>query len=549
MESENFTCSVCSMPYDATDHIPRVLINCGHTLCTSCLIEIIKNPTLRRCPLDSSFFKKSQKSLDHFPKNFALLTLLEGKNKNTCKIHGEELKMFCLKDKIKICSDCAFFGEHKEHATKWIKELKSQGAELKKDLEESLKKFEEREQDVEIVKNGFLDKIGEKFEEVQKILGNKEMEWKKQMESLFERNVEKANGLLLKDDIKSAIEEIDQARQKEENLAILDQDFGSIFARLQNHITQEEASKTSEESSKMMNCIESFLKNQAKSLEDCDLSKERVQPEFENLIETKQEPVFFQTLSLFTLGVSPEGFFIRVKNQNSIDPQNNLSTLNNKLKKVSIELGQYNSLFKNLAEPKFLSEILTQLNNYTSLTVSFAPEGLNDSRALHLLNILFERVQQLTEIDISFERCEITDEPILFFCNEFLSKAVSLKNLTIKLDSTLITDESLCVLARNMSSLKGLEDFRLNGSQTGITGEGLNSVFLAVPKDIRRLELNFEGINLPDEVIFLFEERVSPELELVEEVYLRSEGKDLEYKKNQGGCLLIKKGNEELLEQ
>ncbi len=449
---------------------------------------------------------------------------------------------------MKICSDCAFFGEHKEHATKWIKDLKGQGAKLKKVLEENLKKFEKKYQDMEAEKNGFLDKIGEKFEDVKKILGKKELEWKKQMESLFERNVEKTNWVSLKVEAERSLEEIDQACQKEENLAILDQDFSSIISRLQSQVAQEEIDKRSDETLNMMECIESFLTNQAKLLEDCDLYQKRIKPKQssgESLIEIKQVPVFFQTLSLFTLGVSSEGFFIRVKNPNPIaDHTTKLDTFN-KLKRISIELDQYDYLFQDSIDLKFLSEILHQLNNYTSLTVSFAPEGLTDSRALHLLNIIFERVQHLIEIEISFERCEISDGPILFF-TECLSEAISLKNLTVKVDSTLITDESLYALARNVSSLKSLEDFSLNGSQTGITGEGLSAVFLAVPKEIRRLELSFEGINLPDEVIFLFEEGVSPELEMVEEVFERSER---EHQKNKGGYLLIKEAKEELLEK
>jgi len=136
METENKICDVCSSPYDYHEHTPRILITCGHTLCSACLVDIINNPTLRKCPFDSLDLNETpnSNSLDAFPINFALLALLEGKNKNICPTHNEKLTIVCLEDKIKICSECALFGEHKGHKIRKRKASKAQGMKAKKDL-------------------------------------------------------------------------------------------------------------------------------------------------------------------------------------------------------------------------------------------------------------------------------------------------------------------------------------------------------------------------------------------------------------------------------
>ena len=84
---------------------------------------------------------EEQNSLEKFPPNFALLALLEGKAQNSCKIYSDELTILCLQDRIKICRDCALFGEHKGHPIQKLKELKARGMTVKKDLGESLKEF------------------------------------------------------------------------------------------------------------------------------------------------------------------------------------------------------------------------------------------------------------------------------------------------------------------------------------------------------------------------------------------------------------------------
>ena len=53
-------CGVCHHKFNVGDKIPRILVNCGHTFCTSCLMKYYHNTHIR-CP----FCKKLVKHLDN----------------------------------------------------------------------------------------------------------------------------------------------------------------------------------------------------------------------------------------------------------------------------------------------------------------------------------------------------------------------------------------------------------------------------------------------------------------------------------------------------
>ena len=53
-------CGVCHQKYNVGDKIPRILVNCGHTFCTSCLMKYYHNSHIR-CP----YCRKLVKNLDN----------------------------------------------------------------------------------------------------------------------------------------------------------------------------------------------------------------------------------------------------------------------------------------------------------------------------------------------------------------------------------------------------------------------------------------------------------------------------------------------------
>ena len=54
-------CAVCKNKYNVGDRIPRILVNCGHTFCTSCLLKYHHGKDHIRCPS----CKKLVKHLDN----------------------------------------------------------------------------------------------------------------------------------------------------------------------------------------------------------------------------------------------------------------------------------------------------------------------------------------------------------------------------------------------------------------------------------------------------------------------------------------------------
>ena len=152
-------CPLCNQQYNEETLIPRILLNCGHTICSQCISSSENSKTSLKCPEDNTEYQNI--SLTSFPINKALIRLLhkiseskkenkensliktlsskesENKSINTarasrinlenlkstnsktiekCSEHpSRNLEMICLEELCKICTNCAIFGKHKNH--------------------------------------------------------------------------------------------------------------------------------------------------------------------------------------------------------------------------------------------------------------------------------------------------------------------------------------------------------------------------------------------------------------------------------------------------
>lgn len=68
-------CTVCFKRYDDDGHRPRVLTSCGHSFCSTCITEMIKDNKLQ-CPNCRASCDLS--TVDQLPVNFALLDIVLG---------------------------------------------------------------------------------------------------------------------------------------------------------------------------------------------------------------------------------------------------------------------------------------------------------------------------------------------------------------------------------------------------------------------------------------------------------------------------------------
>ena len=187
-------CPLCKQIYDEDVRIPRILLNCGHTICSSCISNCLNTSSILKCPEDQTEYPNIT-SLSSFPINKALIKLLHkisdnkkiknnfnnnnlnlnlnlpnnfrkvspessprkglnterGPRQNSymlklnplssakkctmCNEHPKrKLEMICLEEICKICTNCAIFGTHKNHNVinidEFIKDIECKAAKL-----------------------------------------------------------------------------------------------------------------------------------------------------------------------------------------------------------------------------------------------------------------------------------------------------------------------------------------------------------------------------------------------------------------------------------
>lgn len=104
-------CKQCGADYsNSKEAIPRVLINCGHTLCEGCIEKSFEARQLS-CPECGQVSYGI--SFHQYPVNATLISLL--KEEAVCSVHNKKLEAYCEKDNELLCLNCVIGGQHKSH--------------------------------------------------------------------------------------------------------------------------------------------------------------------------------------------------------------------------------------------------------------------------------------------------------------------------------------------------------------------------------------------------------------------------------------------------
>ena len=116
-------CGVCKMKYNLGDRIPRILVHCGHTFCTSCLIRYYHVDHIR-CPYCKKLINniESVSKIESLPLNLNIfgelvktdplvMRLIDPENPNSlssqCSFHPEKQKHFyCSYHEKNFCREC-----------------------------------------------------------------------------------------------------------------------------------------------------------------------------------------------------------------------------------------------------------------------------------------------------------------------------------------------------------------------------------------------------------------------------------------------------------
>jgi hypothetical protein len=122
-------CGVCGLKYNVGERIPRILVNCGHTYCSGCLIKYFRKGRVR-CPFCKKLVKNLE-SVEQLPLNISIfaelidmdrtmLNILDLDNSNSyisnCRYHPEKQRHFyCSYHVINFCRECikAYHRENK----------------------------------------------------------------------------------------------------------------------------------------------------------------------------------------------------------------------------------------------------------------------------------------------------------------------------------------------------------------------------------------------------------------------------------------------------
>ena len=163
-------CPNCNILFDLTEHLPRILPQCNHTLCTSCITTIFFDNSLKKiiCPIDKVEYDNIN-NINSFETNKILIENLQNSNDNSsadaevhndnsdknlnskiltcknddiilntsisydkiisqirkilnknnnqssCEIHSLPMNIICIDERKKICSQCALNDIHSTH--------------------------------------------------------------------------------------------------------------------------------------------------------------------------------------------------------------------------------------------------------------------------------------------------------------------------------------------------------------------------------------------------------------------------------------------------
>lgn len=64
-------CHFCGLRFNVGERIPRIIVGCGHTFCTSCLSYFLRNGNIR-CPMCRKILKGVE-TIEKLPLNFNIL--------------------------------------------------------------------------------------------------------------------------------------------------------------------------------------------------------------------------------------------------------------------------------------------------------------------------------------------------------------------------------------------------------------------------------------------------------------------------------------------
>jgi len=544
MQTNPFDCSICTLTFNNATNAPKILPNCGHTICASCLDKILQLKLPSLCPLDRSLISNEPSTSKAFPTNLFVLQMLDDEQKKMNLSFSASQQKIVLSPKSKI-SQSAFIPntEHLSQQNKvlTIEELKFATNQKKFQLEEKLKEFQKQQyiqtyDKVNKLKMDVETIIMDKFAEIRQVIDERKAKVMTEIQDYFTHEKQKIDDQYQKD--------IDIREQMKKNIQILnsekvDQDFYRIVTEdlIPEFSQNPQYFYRMEQGEKILeNCYDAFkhVVDRAVTLtenfealrflqEPVIIVNEQTQPDYflkftqkedDSLritsrhnnnnsagYEVRLESIDWVVTKKVQLELSDikitqdflESFAIIWKDRFSIDDLK----LNLAVSEISDRDFQllWSRILTNLLAPKAL-EINLRHTKVTSLGVCQLLKQLS------LFSVYGCNLSRLQKLSLWLSNIAIIDKPIQDLATKLLPLLTNLEDFQLSLGGTPISDVSINTLVSSFprNSMSKIHTFSLFLSETSANDKNLTSlaVSLSDMPNLRDLKLGFHGTKITD---------------------------------------------------
>jgi len=487
MQADLFDCSICCCGYNRGANIPKILPNCGHTVCASCLEQILQGKQPSLCPLDRAVISNEPKSSKTFPTNLFVLQMLDERAKmdaTFCSAHREPKTLICKKDLKSICRFCVENGEHKGHETMKIDEVKAEANGKRAQLEAKRGQFQQKDYDrmYEILAsqeenvNNMLLSEAERWKEmimekVHKVMSNVEEYYGDERKKL---DVKYRKDFRIKERLDKAISVLDSNNIDEEFYkAMAYQESEEFTVSLEHLLKSDVAYKT----------VNSF-KNSLKEIEKLILQVSSTFDSLPALMKPLIKDEEATTLEDF-LRFSLEDGYLKMTSQNLDNPIQ---------KPPQGDWAEVSKLQLELSDVKFTRDLLKNFEFFfkhhveiTDLKVNLAQNDMKDEDFESLYPLVFSKCNALEAIDLNLRRSKISNLAISQFLTSLstgtLFDQTKLKTLSLWLSNTFTQENSVKHLATQiLPQLNSIQNFQLYLGGTQISDPCIAELLSALQK-------------------------------------------------------------------
>jgi len=530
MQSLGFSCPVCRCEYNDSDHLPRIIPNCGHTICSECLGNLLKNPSLSKCPLDSIPFPPDKKTIETFKVNFGLKELIEeASSQEVCPVHHEPLRLICYTDKKKICDDCVHFGDHKEHDIRSIKQIQPVLEEKRKKIEATIAGIDKHSrgaaQILDEVKDSLKEGIKEKFVELNWILKNKEEEMLTQVENFIVAQKKIFSNVLgfksqLKNDLTKILSKYRDYTKYGDIFELIEEDVTPLTSKLCTETLKEYSDGLKKNLKEVMDSFDDKLHRLSSTISnfECPLQEiMKINNEFillhndKEKLEDKVDPIkLLEEASTLDLTMFGDLLTIGLLSAGKKEIELTLEDLK-KVKRLRFCIHANNPNFYPSHQDKALFTIMKNLEELTSLEICAADSNIKHSSHYHnFIQFVTWKARGIKSLKIDFANCSNINDDIDDLLRKLLLKSKGLQTLYIDLSKTEITDQTISTIAENnLEIMKSIEHLHLAFQATDITDESTPDLFVAMP-NVKSFCLNIMETELYDNTIEAFAKNSLP---------------------------------------